>query len=65
VNALEKEFKSISESIKTEVASFKQKKTKDIRNVLRALVSINIEHHQKIVALWKELLSELEEKNEK
>jgi len=53
----------VSNNIKGEIELFKQKKTKDIRNVLRALVAINIEHHQKVVALWKELLSELEEKN--
>jgi len=61
VEALEKEFKSVSATIKTEVASFNSKKTKDFRNVLRALIAVNIEHQQKVVALWKELLSELEE----
>jgi len=64
VDALDKEFKTVSATIKTEVASFSSKKTKDFRNVLRALIAINIEHHQKVVGLWKELLSELEEHKE-
>jgi len=64
VTALDKELKSISVNVKEEMTCFKQKKSKDIRNALRALVAINIEHEQKVVALWKELLSELEEKND-
>jgi len=63
VEALDKEFKEVSGTIKGEVAAFNSKKTKDFRNVLRALVAINIEHHQKVVSLWKELLSELEEQD--
>jgi len=61
VAALDKELKTVSANVKEELSSFKIKKSKDIRNALRALVAINIEHQQKIVALWKELLSELEE----
>lgn len=61
VEALDKEFKRVSEALKGEVAAFNSKKTKDFRNVLKALVAVNIEHHQKVVNLWKELLSELED----
>jgi len=61
VAALDKELKTVSANVKDELSSFKLKKSKDIRNALRALVAINIEHQQKVVALWKELLSELEE----
>jgi len=64
VESLDQEFKRVSGSIKTEVAAFNAKKTKDFRNVLRALIAVNIQHHQKVVALWKELLSELEEQKE-
>jgi len=64
VEALDQEFKRVSGIIKTEVGAFNSKKTKDFRNVLRALIAINIEHHQKVVALWKELLSELEEQKD-
>jgi sorting nexin-1/2 len=62
VEALQNEFNKVSEAVKGEVSAFNQKKTKDFRNMLRALIAVNIEHHQKVVALWKELLSELEDK---
>jgi len=61
VPALEKEFKEVSQNIKDELEAFKKQKTSEFRNSLRGLVKANVEHQQKVVALWKELLSELEE----
>jgi len=61
VTSLTTEFQKFSTSAGTELDNFKEAKTKDIREALREVVRVNMEHQQKVVSLWKELLSDLEE----
>jgi len=56
-------FNTLSTSVKSELDVFKQNKGHDIRKALRELVRLNINHQLRVVNLWKELLSELEETN--
>jgi len=56
-------FNTLSKSVKSELDVFKQNKGHDIRKALRELVRLNINHQLRVVNLWKELLSELEETN--
>jgi len=61
VAALDAEFKAMSSSLANEISEFKEMKTREIRQHLRELVRVNMEHQRKVVDLWKELLGQLEE----
>jgi len=61
VAALQTELQSMTKSASGELTAFKEQKTKDLRESLRAIVRINMKHQQEVVALWKALLSDLEE----
>jgi len=60
-NRSEQKYNSITNDIRTELDVFKRKKGQDLRRALRELVRLNINHQLRVVNLWKELLSDLEE----
>jgi sorting nexin-1/2 len=60
-NENEQKFNTLSANAKAELDTFKIKKGHDLRKAIRELVRMNINHQLRVVNLWKELLSELEE----
>eukprot|EP01127_Copromyxa_protea_P001072 TRINITY_DN10_c0_g2_i1.p1 TRINITY_DN10_c0_g2~~TRINITY_DN10_c0_g2_i1.p1 ORF type:complete len:391 (+),score=126.79 TRINITY_DN10_c0_g2_i1:145-1317(+) len=61
VGELTQYLEETSINVQEELDSFKQRKTREMREALQGVVDANIEQQQKSVALWKELLSELED----
>jgi len=60
-NRAEQKYNALSTDVRNELETFKRKKGQDLRRALRELVRLNINHQLRVVNLWKELLSDLEE----
>eukprot|EP01127_Copromyxa_protea_P001070 TRINITY_DN10_c0_g1_i1.p1 TRINITY_DN10_c0_g1~~TRINITY_DN10_c0_g1_i1.p1 ORF type:complete len:398 (+),score=118.73 TRINITY_DN10_c0_g1_i1:1601-2794(+) len=61
VDELTKDLQETTKNVKEELGNFKERKTREMKDALQGVVNANIEQQQKSVALWKELLSELED----
>jgi len=60
-NRAEQKYNALTTDVRSELDAFKRKKGQDLRRALRELVRLNINHQLRVVNLWKELLSDLEE----
>ena len=56
------QFEKISESCKSELDGFMKAKTDEVGSALRRLVQTNMNFHLRVVDLWKEYLSLIEDR---